>query len=192
MTATRILLLTLDWDFAMNFKICCQSGLYALFIFLTACSSGDESNLVDVHTVANQDIISVSFPADTETILSINSEYDFSLQGLKSNAVDTVLISSDIQWSLSDGATSSIDQSGHFTASASAELITVTADFGFYTDSIEIKVSSAKFDQVVQLDENPLIVDMCRSQTFTPIGRYVDENNNDEIRAVDNITINPI
>ena len=192
MTATKLLLIPLAWGFAMNFKTCCQSGLYALFIFLTACSSGDESNLVDVHTVANQDIISVSFPADTETILSINSEYDFSLQGLKSNAVDTVLISSDIQWSLSDGATSSINQNGHFTASASAELITVTADFGFYTDSIEIKVSSAKFDQVVQLDENPLIVDMCRSQTFTPIGRYVDENNNEEIRPVDNITINTI
>ena len=176
----------------MNFKTCYQLCLYALFIFLAACSADDETNLVNLHAIANQDIISVNFPAETETIHSINSEYDFSLQGLKSNAVDTVPISGDIQWSLSDGANSSIDQNGHFTASATAELITVTAVFGFFTDSIQIKISDAKFDQVVQLDENSLIVDMCRSQTFTPIGRYVDENNNEEIRPVDNIIINTI
>ncbi|MDH5612099.1 MAG: hypothetical protein OEY66_06545 [Gammaproteobacteria bacterium] len=176
----------------MNFKTYCQSVLYALFIFIMACSADDETNLVDLHTVANQDIIAISFPADTETILSINSEYDFSLQGLKSNTLDTILISSDVQWSLSDGAISTIDQNGHFTASASAELITVTADFGFYSASIEIKISSAKFDRVVQLDNTPLIVDLCRSQTFRPIGRYVDENNNEEIRPVDNVTLNTI
>lgn len=176
----------------MNFKPCYQLCLYVLFNFLTACSADDETNLVNLHTIANQDIISVSFPAETETIHSINSEYDFSLQGLKSNAIDIVPISSDIQWSLSDGANSAIDQNGHFTASATAELITVTAVFGFFTDSIQIKISDAKFDQVVQLDENSLIVDMCRSQTFTPIGRYVDENNNEEIRPVDNIIINTI
>jgi len=176
----------------MNFKTCYQSGLYALFIFLSACSSGDETNLVDLHTVANQDIISISFPADTETTLSINSEYDFNLQGLKSNGVDITTINGDIQWSLSEGAVSTIDQNGHFTASANAELITITADFGFLSDSIEIKISSAKFDQVVELDEDVLIVDMCRSQTFTPIGLYIDENNNEEIRPVDSITINTI
>lgn len=176
----------------MNFKTCYQLCLSALFIFLTACSADDETNLVNLHIIANQDIISVSFPAETETIHSINSEYDFSLQGLKSNAVDTVPISSDIQWSLSDGANSSIDQKGHFTASATAELITVTANFGYYSAAIEIKVSDAKFDQVVQLDENSLIVDMCRSLSFTPIGRYVDSNNNEEIRPVDNIIINNI
>ena len=177
----------------MNFKTCYQLSLYALFIFLTACGGADdETNLVDLHTVANQDIISISFPADTETILSINSEYDFSLQGLKSNAADTVLISDDIQWSLSDGATSSIDQNGHFTASATAELITINADFGLYSDVIEIKVSDAKFDQVVELDDNNLDVDMCRSQTFIPIGSYIDEYNNEEIRPVDNNIINDI
>lgn len=192
MTATRLRLIPLVWGFAMNFKNCYRLGLFALFVFLTACSADDETNLVDLHTIAEQDIISINFPADTETTHSINSEYDFSLQGLKSNAADTITISGDIQWSLSDGAASSIDQSGHFIASANAELITVTADFGFFTDSIEIKVSSAKFDQVVQLDENVLVVDMCRSQTFAPIGRYVDENNNEEIRPVDNITLNTI
>lgn len=176
----------------MNFKTCYQLCLYALFIFLAACSADDEINLVNLHTIANQDIISVSFPAETETIHSINSEYDFILQGLKSNAIDTVPISSDIQWSLSDGANSSIDQNGHFTASATAELITVTADFGYYSAAIEIKVSDAKFDQVVQLDENSLIVDMCRSLSFTPIGRYVDSSNNEEIRPVDNTIINTI
>ena len=192
MTATRLILMPLAWVFAMNFKTCYQLCLYAPFIFLVACSADDEENLVNLHAIANQDIISISFPADTETIHSINSEYDFSLQGLKSNAVDTVPISSDIQWSLSDGATSSIDQNGHFTASATTELITVTADFGYFTDSIEIKVSDAKFDQVVQLDKNVLIVDMCRSQTVRPIGRYIDENNIEEIRPVDNIIINTI
>lgn len=176
----------------MNFKTCHQLCLYALFIFLAACSADDETNLVNLHTIANQDIISVSFPAETETIHSINSEYDFSLQGLKSNTIDIVPISSDIQWSLSDGANSSIDQNGHFTASATAELITVTADFGYYSAAIEIKVSDAKFDQVVQLDENSLIVDMCRSLSFTPIGRYVDSSNNEEIRPVDNTIINTI
>ncbi len=176
----------------MNFKTCYQSGLYALFIFLAACSDGDETNLVDLHTVANQDIIAVSFPADTETTLSINSEYDFNLQGLKSNGVDITTINGDIQWSLSEGAVSTIDQNGLFSASATAELITVTADFGFLSDSVEIKVSSAKFDQVVELDEDTLIVDMCRSQTFTPIGLYIDENNNEEIRPVDSTTINTI
>lgn len=177
----------------MNFKILYQSCLYTLFIFLAACGDADdETNLVDLHTVANQDIISISFPADTETILSISSEYDFSLQGLQSNAVDTVLISGDIQWSLSEGANSSINQNGRLTASATAELITVTADFGFYSDSIDIKISSAEFDQVVQLDVNTLIVDMCRSQTFSPIGSYIDENNIEEIRPVDNNIINDI
>ncbi|MCK5002650.1 MAG: hypothetical protein KAS57_06475, partial [Gammaproteobacteria bacterium] len=110
----------------------------------------------------------------------------------KSNAADTVLISDDIQWSLSDGATSSIDQNGHFTASATAELITINADFGLYSDAIEIKVSDAKFDQVVELDDNNLDVDMCRSQTFIPIGSYIDEYSNEEIRPVDNIIINDI
>ena len=192
MAATILLLMPPAWGFAMNCKMRYQSGLYALFIFLTACSDGDETNLVNLHTVANQDIISISFPDETETTHSINSEYDFRLQGLKSNGVDTTTISGEIQWSLSDGAVSNIDQNGHFTASANAELITVTADFGFFSDSIEIKVSSAKFDQVVQLDKNVLIIDMCRSQTVRPIGRYVDEINNEEIRPVDNITINTI
>ena len=176
----------------MNFKTCYQLCLYALFIFLAACSADDEENLVNLHTIANQDIISISFPDDTEPTHSINSEYDFSLQGLKSNGVDTVLIKSDIQWSLSVDANSTIDQNGHFIASATAEFITLTADFGFYSESIEIKVSDAKFDQVWQLDKNTLIVDMCRSQTFTPIGRYVDENEIEEIRPVDNIIINDI
>ena len=160
-------------------------------MFLNACSNaGDETHLVDLHTAASQDIISINFPADTESIISINSQYNFSLEGQKSNGVDT--ITNDIQWSLSDGAISTINQSGHFTASANAELITVTAQFGFLSESIDIKVSSAAFDQVVQLDENTLVVDMCRSQVLTPIGSYIDDNGNEEIRPVDNITINTI
>lgn len=177
----------------MNFKIISRICGYALFVFLFACiDADDETNLINLHTTASQDIISISFPADTETTLSINSQFDFNLQGLKSNGVDLLPITNDIQWSLSDGAISSIDQSGLFSASATAEIITLTAQFGIFSESIGIKVSDAKFDQVIELDENIFTIDMCRSQAFKPIGRYVDAIGNVEDHLVDSITINTI
>lgn len=177
----------------MNFKIINRIFGYALFVFLFACiDADDETNLINLHTVASQDIISISFPADTETTLSINSQFDFNLQGLKSNGVDVIPITNDIQWSLSDGAISSIDQNGLFSASATAEIITVTAQFGIFSESIEIMVSDAEFDQVVGLNESAFTVDMCRSQALKPIGRYVDALNNEEIRPVDSIIISTI
>jgi len=172
------------WGFAMNSKTLHGCFLLCLLALLNACSDTEnETNLVNLHTTANQDIISIKFPLDTETIFSISSQYYFGLQGVKSNNIDTVDIVNDIQWSLSDEAVSSIDHNGLFTASATAELITLTARFGIYTESIDIKVSDAKFDQVVQLNNAGAIsIDMCQSQTFKPVGRYVDGNNNDEIR----------
>jgi len=177
----------------MNFKI--HHGWYILCLLITvsACSDTEnENNLINLHTIANQDIVAISFPASTETVISINSQYTFSLQGLQSNNVDTINIVSDIQWSLSDGALSSIDQNGLFTAGATAELITLTAIFGIYSESIDIKVSAAEFDQVVQLNDSVINIDMCQSRTFKPIARYVDENNNDEIRPVDSNIISAI
>lgn len=177
----------------MNFKIINRICGYALFVFLFACiDADDETNLINLHTAASQDIISISFPADTETTLSINSQFDFNLQGLKSNGVDTIPITTDTQWSLSDGAISSIDQNGLLSASATAEIITVTAQFGIFSESIEIRVSEAEFDQVVELNESTFTVNMCRSQAIKPIGRYVDALNNEEIRPVDSITISTI
>lgn len=194
MMATSLILIQPVWGFAMNSKILHRCLLLCLLVLLNACSDTEnETNLINLHTTANQDIISINFPADTETIISISSQYYFGLQGVKSNNIDTVDIVNDIQWSLSDEAVSSIDQNGLFTASATAELITLTARFGIFTESINISVSDAQFDQVIQLNDGGTIsIDMCQSQTFKPVGRYVDGNNNDEIRPVDSNIINTI
>ena len=178
----------------MNSKMLYKFILISFFLFLNACSDPEnETNLVNLYTVASLDIISIDFPADTtETVISINSQFDFDLQGLQSNGVDLINITSNVEWSLSDGALSTIDQQGNFTASPSAETITLTAQFGYLIQSIEIRVSSAKFDQVIQLDAQTLSVDMCQSLNIKPIARYVDESGNDEIRSVDSIVINTI
>lgn len=182
------------WDCAMNFKLICKTTIASLLAILVACSNeSNESHLVDVHEVANEDIIAINFLLDMpETVLSINSEFEFILQGLKSNGRDLVTISDDVSWSISDDARSKIDQKGNFTAGSVAENITLTAKLGFLTASINIMVSSAKFDQVVQLSEQSFDISMCRSQAFEPIARYVDENNNEEIRPVDSSIIDTI
>lgn len=193
MMATSLILMQPVWGFAMNSKIVHGCLLLCLLVLLNACSDAEnENNLVNLHTTANQNIISINFPAETETILSISSQYSFVLQGLQSNNIDTINIVDDVQWSLSDGANSHIDQNGLFTASATAELITLTARFGIFTESININVSDAKFHEVMQLNDGAISIDMCQSQTFKPVGRYIDGNNNDEIRPVDSIMINTI
>lgn len=178
----------------MYFKRTYKIAVAALLTILVACSGEkNERHLVDVHTVANQDLIAINFEPDTsEIILSINSEFEFLLQGLKSNGHDIVTVSKDVRWSLSDGAASKIDQQGHFSAGPIAEFITLTAQLGLLTASMDIKVSSAKFDQVVQLSEQSFDIDMCRSQAFEPIGLYIDENGNEEIRPVDSNIIDTI
>ncbi|RDH83098.1 MAG: hypothetical protein DIZ80_12640 [endosymbiont of Galathealinum brachiosum] len=165
-----------------------------LFIFINACSDSEkENNLVDLHTLANQDIISISFPIElNESILSINSEFYFVLQGVKSNNIDTTIINNDVIWSLSDNAISTIDQTGYFSAGNSAELITLTAKFGPLVETFEIKVSDAKFDEVVQLNEQDLSINMCQSKNIKPVARYIDSNGINEIRLVDSNIINTI
>ena len=165
-----------------------------MFSFITACSDeANENDLVDLHVVANQDVISINIPLElNETTLSINSEFSFTLQGLKSNGIDLVTISNDIEWSLSDGAVSAIDQQGLLQAGAIAEEVTITAKFGIFTESIDIRISAAKFDRVDQLHDSVFSINMCQSQELQPVGRYVDDNGDEEIRAVDSTTLKNI
>jgi len=178
----------------MRFKNIFSLLIINIFIFLSACGDAEkEANLVNLHTAASQDIISIHFPADeTESILSINSEFDFKLQGVKSNNIDTVNITNDVIWSLSENALSSIDQKGHLIASSTAELITLTAQFGHLTETLELKISDAKFDEVVALNNDSFNIDMCVSKDLTPIARYIDNDGIDEIRPVDSNIINTI
>ncbi len=168
--------------------------LKALFIclgvFLFSCSDKEnEDRLVDLHTVANQDVIAIGFPAEMETTVSINSFVQIEILGLKSNGVDEAVITSDVEWSLSSGALSSIDRSGILTTADNAESITVIARFGYLTESIDIWVSAAVFDQVVALHSDTLIIDMCQSQVLAPVGRYEDDEGGEEIRTVDSTNL---
>ena len=165
-----------------------------LFIFLSACSdSENEINLVELHTLANQDIVSINFPVDqNENILSISSEFDFVLQGVKSNNTDTTIITNDVSWSLSDNSLSTIDQTGHFSAGNTAEVITLTAKLGPLVETYDIKVSDAQFDEVIQHNEQNLNINMCLSENINPVARYIDSNGIEEIRLVDSNTINTI
>jgi len=178
----------------MNSKTLYKILFVSLFSLLVACSDAEnETNLLDLYAVASLDIMSIEILVDsTETILSVNSQFDFQLQGLKSNGNDLVTITNFAEWSLSEGAVSQIDQTGHFTAGDIAEIVTVTAKVGHLSQSIQISVSSAKFDKVVQLNNQAISIDMCQSEIIKPIGRYVDENGNEEIRAIDSIVINTI
>ena len=178
----------------MPFKKTKTLFIAGLLLLLNACGDADkEENLVNLFTAANQDIISISFPAEsTESIISINSEFHFTLQGLQSNNVDNIIINQDVIWSLSDNALSTIDQQGHLLASSTAELITLTAKFGHLTQTLELKISDAKFDEVVELNKQSFNINMCQSQNLTPIARYIDKNGIHEIRPVDSTIINTI
>lgn len=178
----------------MFFKKIITIFIASLFLLLNACGDADkEKNLVNLFTAANQDIISINFPAETtESIISINSEFHFTLQGLKSNNVDLITINQDVTWSLSDDALSTIDQQGNLLASSTAEYITLTAQFGHLTETLELKISDAKFDEVVELNKQSFNINMCQSQNLTPIARYIDKNGVHEIRPVDSTIINTI
>jgi len=178
----------------MLFKNIFSLLIINIFILLSACGDAEkEANLVNLHTAASQDIISINFPADTtESILSINSEFNFKLQGIKSNNIDTVIITNDVIWSLSENALSSIDQKGHLVASSTAELITLTVQFGHLTETLELKISDAKFDEVIALNNEVFNIDMCLSKDLKPVARYIDNDGFDEIRPVDSNIINTI
>lgn len=178
----------------MLFKNIFNLHIISILILLSACGDADkEANLVNLHTAASQDIVSINFSEDTtESILSINSEFDFVLQGVKSNNIDTVNITSNVNWSLSENALSSIDQKGHLVASSTAELITLTAQFGHLTETLELKISDAKFDEIIELNKDSFSIDMCLSKDIKPIARYIDKDGFDEIRPVDSNTIKTI
>jgi len=167
--------------------------LLAVSIFLCACSDTENENaLVDLFTAANQDIVAISFPDSTATVLSINAEYNFNLQGLKSNGLDFVPINKDVIWSVSDNSQSQIDNTGHFIAGVIAEEVTINANFGHLNSTFLINVSAAKFDKIVALNDSDISIEMCQTQQLTPIARYVDDNGNEEIRPLDSTLINSI
>lgn len=178
----------------MYFKSIYGLIICSLLLVLTACSDTDkEKQLVDLFTTASQDIVAINFPADTtEDIVSINTFVDYSIEGLKSNGVDAIPISDNITWSLSDGAASTIDQSGRLSSGPVAETIIITAKFGTLTTSQSVFVSAAKFDRVIQLNDTPVQVNMCQAQQIKPIGSYLNDDGTEEIRPVDNTVINTI
>ncbi len=164
-----------------------------LIMLMTACSDESrETNLVDLHTLADQNISSINFPANSETVFSTSSSTTFVLQGLKSNG-EQVTIPDNVEWSLSAGAVSTIDNNGLFSAATVAENITVNAKFGPLVESLSLVVSDAKFDRVVQLHQTTFTIDMCRIQNLIPIGLYIGQNGApNEERPVDNTIIKTI
>ena len=178
----------------MLFKNIFNLHIISIFILLSACGDADkEANLVNLHIAASQDIVSINFPVEkNESIISINSEFNFTLQGVKSYNIDTINITNDVIWSLSENALSSIDQQGHLVASSTAELITLKAQFGHLTETFELKISDARFDEIIELDKDSFNIDMCLSKDIKPIARYIDKDGLDEIRPVDSNIINTI
>ena len=164
-----------------------------LVLQLAACSDeAKETALVNLHTTAAQDVVSLQFPADTETVISVNSQTAFSVLGMKSNGVDSVNLDNEIEWSLSASAQSSINSNGVITAAPVAETFTVTATLGVLSSSIEVSVSDAKFDQVVSLDAQPISLEMCQSIQIQPQARYIDTSSAIETRKLDNTLIDSI
>lgn len=177
----------------------CFRTTYALFIcsilmLMAACSDSDrEKKLVDLFTAANKDLIAINFPAGTtQDIVSIDTFADYEIEGLKSNGVDIVPVTSDVSWSLSSGAVSTIDGAGRLTTGSVAENITVNAKLGHLVTSHDVFVSAAKFDQVVKLSETSVSVNLCQAVQIKPIGSYLNDDGSEEIRPVDNTVINTI
>ena len=181
--------------FAMNFKLFHRFIIFSLLLMLTACSDSEkETKLVNLFTSASLDIIAIDFPAGTtEDIISTNTFFDYKIEGLKSNGIDTIAIdNNNIIWSLSTGATSTIDQNGRFSSGSVAENVTVTAQVGHLTQTQDIRVSAAKFDQVIALNSTPVLLNMCQAQQIKPVGRYINDDSTTEDRPVDNSIINTI
>ena len=177
----------------MNFKSAYGFFICALLLFLTACSDADkEKALVDLFTTASQDLVAINFIGDTEPIISVDTFVDYKIEGLKSNGVDTVPVTADVSWSLSAGASSNIDQNGRLSTGAVAERITIIAKLGALSATQEVTVSAAKFDQVIKLNSTPVAVNLCQAQQIKPVGSYLNDDGTEEIRPVDNTTINSI
>lgn len=175
-------------------RLLCALVLSTTLLGMTSCGEAeDEARLLNLFTLAELDIVDLTFPVeDNEPIISIDSFFDYSIRGLKSNMVDTIEISSDIVWSISDGATSTIDQNGRLTTGSVEETVTITATVGLLSASQQVFVSAAQFDQVVQFNADPVEVGMCQQTEIVPVGRYVRADMTEEIRRVDNADINSI
>jgi len=179
----------------MSFKSLSQFIIYSFILLLSACSDSDnEDVIVDLFAAASLDLIEISFPADTnEDVISVSSFFDYNIDGLKSNGIDRVPVTTNTDWSLSDGAQSTIDQSGRLTAGSVAENLTITAKVGHLTASFDVRISAAKFDQVIELNSTAVSLNMCQEQRIVPIGNYInDDGSPDEQRSVDSSVINTI
>jgi len=179
----------------MNFKSAYCFLLCTFMLLLTACGDAEkEAPLVDLFAAASLDIIAIDFPAEAnEAIISVDAFFDYSIEGLRSNGVDSVPVTSNVTWSLSDGAVSSIDENGRLSAGSVAEQMTITATVGHLSDTFDVRISAAKFDQVVMLNSTALTINMCTAQQIIPIGNYInDDGSADEQRPVDSRIINTI
>ncbi len=178
----------------MTFKSICSLVFYSLLLLLTACSDPEnETDLVDLFSVASLDIIAIDFPVEnTQDIVAINTFVDYEIEGLKTNGINTIPITDHIRWSLSAGAVSRIDQNGRFSSGSVAETVMVTAQVGYLSTSLQVTVSAAKFDRVIQLSNAPVQVNMCQQQQIKPLGSYLNDDGTEEIRLLDNSIINSI
>jgi len=179
----------------MNFKSVYHFLICTFMLLLTACGDAEkEAPLVDLFTAASLDIIAIDFPAAAnEDVISIDAFFDYTIEGLTSNGVDRVPVTSNVIWSLSDGAVSTIDTNGRLSAGSVAEQITITASVGHLSDTFDVRISAAKFDQVIMLNSTALTINMCQAQQIVPIGNYInDDGSPDEQRPVDNTIIDTI
>lgn len=87
---------------------------------------------------------------------------------------------------------STIDQSGRLSSGSVAEVVTVIARLGILSATQDVTVSAAKFDRVIKLNDMPVLVNMCQAKQIKPIGSYLNDDGSEEIRPVDNTTINTI
>jgi len=178
----------------MNSRLLYGFFIYGMLLLSSACSDADkEKELADLFTTASKDLVAINFPsATTEDLISIDTFVDYKIEGVRSNGIDIVPVNDDIIWSLSDGAVSTIDQSGRLSSGSVAEVVTVTARLGILSATQDVTVSAAKFDRVIKLNDTPVLANMCQAKQIKPIGSYLNDDGSEEIRPVDNTTINTI
>ncbi len=160
---------------------------------LTGCSDPErEQELVDLFATAAQDIAELRFAAEFETVVSASSEVTLQVEGVKTNGDIITLAGDSVDWRLIGDGNSRVNRQGVLSAADNAETVTLEARLGVLSETVDIRVSTAVFDQVVALNGTPFTIDMCRSQALHPVGRYVDTDDVEEIRRVDSTIIESI